>query len=29
MNEGSVRDVYFLDDIFPQGVAEGWGIVLP
>ena len=27
MNEGSVQDVYFPDDIFPQGVAVGWGIV--
>jgi hypothetical protein len=26
-NQGSVHDVYFPDDIFPQGVAVGWGIV--
>lgn len=27
VNQGTVQDVYFPDDIFPQGVAVGWGIV--
>jgi hypothetical protein len=29
VNQGRVQDVYFPDDIFPQGVAVGWGIVQP
>lgn len=27
VNQGTVQDVYFPDDIFPQGVAVGWGIM--